>query len=214
MNSALDPTKTDIRCVLPIGGGRLVLSGWPGLRITPVGDAWIDPEATAATLADLHDLGVTFLVALCDFTDLPRQAVPHLRHWTRQDALRLIHAPIRDYHPPDDRFLRHWQALAPHLYRQIEAGAAVALTCSYGAGRSGTIAALMLAEHGCPMPDAIRQVRVGFHAAIESAVQEQWLLERTPGGKPGTQPAGQGPPARGVRDKVRNEARGDHGSRT
>jgi len=172
-----DPIRTDIRCVLPIGTGRLVLSGWPGLRIAPAGEAWIDPEATAATLADFRELDVGVLVALCEFTDLPGQAIPQLRHWCRQAALRLVHAPIRDYHPPEGRFLRQWGTLSPALHRRIDAGAAVALACSYGAGRSGTLAALMLAERGCPMKEAIGRVRARFGAAIESAAQERWLLE-------------------------------------
>lgn len=181
MNSEPDPVWTDIRCVLPIGNGRLVLSGWPGLRITPAGNTWIDPEATATTLADFHELDVTVLVALCESTDLPRQAIPLLRRWLRKESMCLVHAPIRDYRPPGDRFLRRWIALSPVLHGQIEAGAAVALTCSYGAGRSGTIAAAILAEQGCPMPTAIHRVRAGFKAAIESEVQERWLMEQSPG---------------------------------
>lgn len=185
MNCETDPARADIRRILPIGAGRLVLTGWPGLRITPAGDAWIDPEATATTLAELRGLGVTFLVDLCESADLPRQAVLQLRHRARQGALRLVRAPIRDYHPPDDRFLRQWGVLGPTLHGQLASSAAVALACSYGAGRSGTIAAMILAEHGCPMPDAIRTVRKGFDAAIESAVQERWLTERVQFGRIG-----------------------------
>lgn len=184
MNIEPDPTRTDSRCVLPVGNGHLVLSGWPGLRITPAGDAWIDPEATATTLADFHERYVTVLVGLCEPTDLPPEAIAQLRDWARQRSLRLVHAPIRDYHPPDDRFLRRWRSLSDCLHGQVETGAAVALACSYGAGRSGTIAALLLAEHGWPMPDAIRRVRAGFPPAIESAVQERWLLAQSSGGKP------------------------------
>lgn len=178
MNEELDPDRADIRCFLPIGTGRLVLSGWPGLRITTAGEAWIDPEAAAATLAEFQGLEVTVLVTLCEPADLPPQAVPQLRHRARQGALRFVNAPIRDYQPPDDRFMRQWGVLAPALNERLDAGAAVALACSYGAGRSGTIAALMLAEYGYPMSDAIRQVRAAFDLAIESAVQERWLMEQ------------------------------------
>jgi hypothetical protein len=188
VNNEADPVWTDIRCVLPIGNGRLVLSAWPGLRITPAGDAWIDPEASATTLADLSDLGVSVMVGLCEQTDLPPQAIAQLRHRTRQGSVRLLHAPIRDYHPPDDHFLRHWRVLSACLRGQIETGAAISLTCSYGAGRSGTVAALLLAEHGLPMTAAIRQVRAEFHEAIESAVQEGWLLKQCPAEKANIRP--------------------------
>jgi len=99
VNTEPDPTRTDSRCVLPVGNGHLVLSGWPGLRITPAGGAWIDPEATATTLADFHELDVTVLVGLCEPTDLPPEAISQLRDWSRQHSLRLVHAPIRDGAP-------------------------------------------------------------------------------------------------------------------
>lgn len=188
VNREADPVWTDIRCVLPIGNGRLVLSGWPGLRITPAGDAWIDPEASITTLEHLRDLRATVVVGLCESTDLPDRALVQLRHWSRRQSLRFLHAPIRDYHPPGDRFLRQWRMLSACLHGQIETGAAIALTCSYGAGRSGTVAALLLAEHGLPMTDAICQVRAEFQAAIESAVQERWLLKQIPAGKPNIRP--------------------------
>jgi protein-tyrosine phosphatase len=76
--------------------------------------------------------------------------------------------------------------LGPALHQQLAAKATVALTCSFGAGRSGTIAALLLNEQGRPMFDAIRDVRAGFQKAIESAVQEQWLRARVSVGKPAT----------------------------
>ena len=188
MNREADPVWADIRCVLPIGNGRLVLSGWPGLRLTPAGDAWIDPEASVATLEHLRGLGATVVVGLCETADLPGPAILQLRHWSRRQSLRFLHAPIRDYYPPGNRFFRRWRMLRAFLHGQIETGAAIALTCSYGAGRSGTVAALLLAEHGLPMTDAVRQVRAEFHAAIESAVQERWLLKHLPAGKPNIRP--------------------------
>ncbi|MBR3371841.1 MAG: hypothetical protein IKG52_14545 [Rhodobacteraceae bacterium] len=169
---------TDIRSMVPIGDGRIVLSGWPGLRITPTGKAWIDPEATAATLAEMQTHNVAVLIALCETAELRDHAIPQLRHCARQAAIRLVHAPICDFQPPDERFLRLWHAFAPILYQRIDAGAAIALVCSYGAGRSGTIAAMMLAEYGLPMPEAVAQIRAGFPVAIESSAQERWLSER------------------------------------
>lgn len=173
-----DRVPTDIRCALTLGAGRVVLSGWPGLRIAVSGAAWIDPQAAAATLQELGQLGATHLVALCQAGDLPPQSLPLLRRWSRGRGQRLVHAPLRDFQPPDGPFLRLWRTLGPRLHRELAGGAAVGLACSYGAGRSGTIAALMLHEQGWPMPDAIGHVRAGFPAAIESKAQLRWLMER------------------------------------
>jgi len=176
-----EPAPAEIRCVLPVGAGRQVLSAWPGLRIAPSGAAWIDPQAAASTLSALRELGATHLVALCETADLPPKAIAMLRQWSLGQGIRLVHAPVRDYSAPNDRFLRLWRVLGPLLHRQLEGGMAVGLTCSFGAGRSGTIAALLLHEQGCPMRAAILKVRAGFHLAIESAVQERWLMERASG---------------------------------
>lgn len=169
---------TTIRCVLPIGKGQIVLSGWPGLRLAASGASWIDPEAVDATLSIFETLGVGHVIGLCETSDLPPDATRDLRRTARKKNVRLVHAPIRDYAAPDARYLRLWPSLAPILYQRFGSGAAVALCCSFGAGRSGTVAALMLHEQGCAMPEAIRQVRAGFHLAIESANQETWLLDR------------------------------------
>lgn len=169
---------SDIRCVLAAGPGRLVLTAWPGLRIAPRGIAWVDPEAAAMTLDALRRLGVTCLVALCEAADLPLGGLAQNRAWARARGLRPIHAPISDYRAPDARFLSRWQRLGPLLHHQIDQDAGVALACSFGAGRSGTIAALLLCERGMHMPEAIRRVRAGFAPAIEAAEQERWLIAR------------------------------------
>jgi len=178
MTRGADPDRDDIRCVLPAGAGRVVMSGWPGLRIAPTGAAWIDPEGAATTLDGFRAMGVGHLLALCERRDLPAQALAQLRAGARRRGLRLLHVPIRDYQAPDARFLRLWRVVGPAMHRRLDQGFGVALACSFGAGRSGTVAALILHERGCPMPEAMRQVRAGFHPAIESAVQEGWLRDR------------------------------------
>jgi len=166
---------TGIRCTLTAGPGQIVLSAWPGLRLAPSGESWIDPEAVDATMRAFTALRVGHVVGLCETVDLPPGAASGLRQTFSNRKIRLIRAPIRDYAAPDAGFLRVWRSLGPVLHQRLMEGAAVALCCSFGAGRSGTIAALILHEQGCPMPRAMEQVREGFHLAIESAVQERWL---------------------------------------
>ncbi|MCA1777599.1 MAG: hypothetical protein LC676_18905 [Loktanella sp.] len=171
-------TLDRIRSVLPIGQGQIVLAGWPGLRVASSGVSWIDPEAVEAALSAFAALDAAYVIGLCETADLPTGATSQLRRTARERHVRLVHAPIRDYAAPDAGFLRVWHSLAPILHQRIESGGAVALCCSFGAGRSGTVAALMLHEQGCAMPEAIRRVRAGFYLAIESPAQERWLMER------------------------------------
>lgn len=171
-------SATGIRCALTAGSGKIVMSAWPGLRLAPSGATWIDPEAAVTTLRAFQSLNVRHVVGLCEMVDLPRGASGDLRPACRNRQIRLIRAPIPDYAAPHGGFLRLWRKLGPVLHQQVAAGFSVAFCCTFGAGRSGTLAALMLHEQGCPMPVAIRTVREGFSLAIESAVQERWLLKQ------------------------------------
>lgn len=176
MTSEMPDSRDELRCIIDAGNGSLALSAWPGLRLAQTGAGWIDPEALIERLRDMTDRRVMCLVALCEASELPECALPLLRHAADALDLRVVHAPISDYAPPGPRFLRKWRALAPVLHQHLDAGASIALACSFGAGRSGTVAALLLYEQGWPMKDAIRTVRAGFPLAIESTSQEQWLL--------------------------------------
>lgn len=53
----------------------------------------------------------------------------------------------------------------------------MALSCLFGAGRSGTVAALLLSETGLDMRTAIARVKAGFGPAIESPQQDSWLRQ-------------------------------------
>ena len=169
---------TGLRCTLTAGRGKIVMSAWPGLRIAPSGGTWIDPEAVDTTIRAYQAHNVSHVIGLCETDDLPPGAVSALRPMCWNREIRLIRASIPDYAAPDDRFLRIWRRLGPVLHQRLSAGFSVALCCTFGAGRSGTIAALMLHDQGIPMPVAVRTVREGFHLAIESAVQEGWLLKQ------------------------------------
>ena len=59
----------------------------------------------------------------------------------------------------------------------LAAGETVALSCQYGAGRSGVIAAWLLIGCGLAAADAIALVRAHFPEAIENRLQERWLLD-------------------------------------
>lgn len=167
-----------LRCVLPAGAGRIVLSAWPGLRIAPSGEGWIDPEAADRALAGFAALGVTHIIGLCETPELPPAAVPGLRGMARAAGLRLVHAPVHDYAPPGAAFMRVWHRLGPGVHRDLDAAGGVAFCCLFGAGRSGTVAAMLLHARGLAMPQAIATVRTGFALAIESAAQEAWLNAR------------------------------------
>ncbi|SDX61959.1 hypothetical protein [Roseicitreum antarcticum] len=179
VSAVIDLDAADgLRCVLPVGAGHVVLSAWPGLRLSPRGEGWIDPEAVERVLHGFRAQRVTHILGLCEAAELPAGAVPDLRGWARAAGLRLVHAPVPDYTPPGAAFMRVWRRLGAQVHRQLDGAGAVALCCLFGAGRSGTVAAMLLHERGTPMPQAIATVRAGFDLAIESPAQEAWLRDR------------------------------------
>jgi protein-tyrosine phosphatase len=91
--------------------------------------------------------------------------------------------PIMDYGAPTDGE-GAWPGLSADIAAVLDAGGAVLLHCAGGKGRSGMVAARVLAERGL-LPGvaiaAVRQVRPG---AIETPGQEAWAAagaNRLPG---------------------------------
>lgn len=167
-----------LRCLLPAGAGHIALTAWPGLREDPSGSLWIDPEDTSDLLRGLRELRTTRIFGLCEENDLPSGTIGLWRDATQATGLVADHMPICDFAPPDAAFMKKWTRLRPELLARLVYGETVALSCLFGAGRSGTVAALLLAENGLDMRTAIARVKAGFSPAIESPQQDSWLRQR------------------------------------
>lgn len=167
-----------LRCMLTAGAGQIALTAWPGLREDPSGRPWIDPEDTSDLLEGLRELRTTHILGLCEENDLPSGTIDLWREATKTVGLVGTHMPIRDFTAPDAAFMRNWTRLRPELLARLVRGETVAMSCLFGAGRSGTVAALLLTETGLDMPTAIARVKTGFGPAIESPIQDRWLRQR------------------------------------
>jgi len=167
--------KLDAHVIVPCGAGQLHLLGWPGLRTSHIGDGWIDPEDRREILDRMVHSGCRDLFALVEARELPPGTKAGLRKATAQRGIILRSAPILDYHPPGMRFMRRWSALLHHHAGAVQAGGQLAFCCLAGAGRSGTMSALVLAMTGMPVDQAIARIRHANPDAIESPAQEDWL---------------------------------------
>ena len=173
-----DPEATSIRAVIPTPrGGHLAMTGFPGLATHVDGAAYLDPQQMRETLEGLRAAGARELLILTEEAELPEGAFPLISKISRPLGLRLSFAPIEDFNVPCDGFLAQWPAHRARLEAALDAGETVALSCQYGAGRSGLIAAWLLIEAGLPAAEAIALVRRHFSEAIENRLQENWLLE-------------------------------------
>ena len=160
---------------VPLGAGSVHLLSWPGLRAGHDGRGWIDPEIRGEVLERLMRFGCHDLYALTEHNELPRGTRAELRMAASHCSITLWSAPIRDFQPPDARFMRRW---APALERRavaVRAGGHVAFCCMAGAGRSGTLAALLMVMAGTKLICAVDAIRAINPHAIESPAQEAWL---------------------------------------
>lgn len=170
-----------LRAMVPVpGGGFCLMSGYPGLEVGLDGEAYLDPQAASEALEAMLGQGADTLIVLAEAPELPEGNHDMLRRLC-PEGLELHFLPCRDFEVPDATFTARWNSLRPALAARFAAGGTIAMACQYGAGRSGLLTALVLIEEGQTPAAAIATVRRHFHEAVESEVQENWLLAQVSG---------------------------------
>jgi phosphoribosylglycinamide formyltransferase-1 len=145
-------------------GGAIAIARCPGRDRPVAGDVEAHARWGAAALVTLvTDRELASVGAL----DLGRLAVARGLAWH--------HLPIADFAAPDMAWHRLWEPLQPHLIALLRRGDRVSLHCFGGQGRSGMVAARLLAGLGLDPATAIAQVRAARPGAIETGEQERWV---------------------------------------
>ena len=158
------------------GGGTIVTMGFPGLNVGFDGTSYLDPQILALTLDHLERAGVSCLIALAERQEFPSEHWDGLNAALAQRSIELDHLPIEDFAAPDARFLQAWANNKTRYHAILDQGGVLGITCHYGAGRSGTIAAHIMIERGVAPREAIERIREAFPESIESQVQYDWLF--------------------------------------
>lgn len=141
----------------------------------PDGFSWIDRPRLAAMAQPsqleeyqwLREQGIQLVISLSE-------APPH-RTWINETGLFSMHLPIEDMQAPGQEQIDQCMAA-------IEKGLAnklgIGLHCTAGLGRTGTMIACWLVLHdGLPARDAIARVRRLRPGSIETADQEDAIIE-------------------------------------
>ena len=182
-----------IRAVVECPGtGRLVTLGAPGVTIDHRGEVWIDPEGIEATLAALATHGTGLFLFLARDGDCPAGFRLLLRESVRKAGTTFIALPIDDFSAPGAAWMRAWERLQERISALLAQNRAIALCCSYGAGRSGMVAAHILNAQGLSVDEALSMIRRAFPESVESPLQEDWLHTRNNGRAQARQSNGKG----------------------
>lgn len=156
-------------------GGKIIMTGFPGLEIAIDGSTSFVPESCMETLAGIRAQGGHGLVVLVERDELDPLGFDLLAQTAAEVGVALEDHPIPDYAVPPEAMARAWAAQRPTREAALRAGGTLAFSCQHGAGRSGLMASWCLMEGGLSCDDAIAMVRRHFAESVESAQQEAWL---------------------------------------
>jgi atypical dual specificity phosphatase len=140
----------------------------------PDGFSWIDRPRLAAMAQPaaldefqwLREQGVQLVVSLSE--DSPR------RSWINEAGLFSLHVPIDDMSPPTQEQIDQTMTA---MQKAIANKLGVAVHCTAGLGRTGTMIACWFVDQGLSARDAITRVRRLRPGSIETVDQEDAIVE-------------------------------------
>jgi protein-tyrosine phosphatase len=120
------------------------------------------------------EYGVEVVASILELDEMEMLGIPELRDEVERRGMESLWFPIEDLGvPPGEAFGEFMEFLGAMLAR-LEAGRCVAVHCRGGLGRSGMVAACLLALRGERPVDAIRAVRrARGQGAVEMPKQEE-----------------------------------------
>lgn len=134
------------------------------------------PGRTGELEADLGRAfreGASLVLSMTPASEMAAKGAGDLPRAAAQLGMAWRHFPIIDYGAPQDD--SSWRLLSEELHRRLDTGANLLLHCAGGKGRSGMIAARLIAERGLSPQAAMALVRTARPGAIETAEQEAWI---------------------------------------
>ena len=159
--------------------GRLGLTFCPGKQQPgALSGAWARDLPT--DLRAVADWGARQVITLLEDHELSELGVGDLGAQAEALGLEWHLVRIPDGGVPDRPARAAWFLASARAHRFLEAGGRVVLHCKGGLGRTGMMAARLLAEAGVSPREAMRAVRQARPGAIENLAQEHEVLGTAP----------------------------------
>lgn len=163
------------------GGGTLGLLHCPGRSGTDAaGRRW--SRSLADDLAALDAWGADALLSLVEPAEFAKLGVPQFPAVMAQRRIQWLHVPVTDMGTPDAASRAAWAQAGPAIDALLARGGRLAIHCAAGLGRTGTIAAALLARAGVEPETAITTVRTARPGTLETAAQEAFVRTGLPTG--------------------------------
>ncbi len=99
-------------------------------------------------MAAIKAWGARAVVTLIEDHEFGQMAVQELPAKTKLFDIEWYHLPIKDVCPPGKRFTGQWRNDGLRIRRILQEGGKILIHCRGGLGRTGTVAAQILAEFG------------------------------------------------------------------
>ena len=172
--SVTDPIRIDY--ITPINSqGRIGMTLCPGKKGSGLyGGSW--DRDLLSDLKQIEMWGAEVLVSLMETHEFAHLGIPNFFDVINQTNLTWFHCPIKDMNPPGKAFELAWQTCHTNLKDHLNSGRSIVFHCRGGLGRTGMIAARLLAEMGESPVAAIKRVRASRDRAIETYAQEHYVL--------------------------------------
>lgn len=173
-SSLTSPLRIDTLQV-GLGGGVLGMTLCPGRKgPSDQGSPWNrDLAQDLQAIAEWHALA---LISVMPERELRALGVPQLGQAAAEASLCWFCLPIAEGAPPDRHFEKAWKLIGPSICSALDHGGRMVIHCRGGLGRTGLVASLALIELGMEAFDAVMRVREARAGAVETAAQEQYIL--------------------------------------
>ena len=173
----MPPRSFQVDVLLTGTAGKIGLCACPGRKFQQLSGLSPDSDLKA-DLEAIRAFPAAVLITLMEGGELDWAAasLPQLRSAAEEAGLHHIHLPIVDGDIPDIQWERNWEFHGPRLHDELHGGGNIVFHCRGGRGRAGLAAARVLIELGAPPQEAMAKVRQARPGAIETKVQEAYLL--------------------------------------